>query len=143
MNIIEFKIKNYKSINEINIPLKDYGANHNKSKVAILVGLNETGKSTILKAISYLAFDDSYKEIKYTEDCNKAAFDNDEQIEISATLDINKEYLLSKKDIYNLPISLINSLILINPELCVIANKNETIQSLYFELNDLEYFKYV
>lgn len=47
MKIIEFHIKNFKGINDTVIPL-----NGNKGSIYTLVGLNESGKTTILEAIN-------------------------------------------------------------------------------------------
>lgn len=142
MRIKEFRIKNYKSIKEITIPLNEYGSHPNKSKVAFFVGLNETGKSTILKAISYLAFDDSYKEINYADDCNKVAFDNDGRIEISAIVEIDHNYLVDNSNIYKLPISLVRSLHFIEPELYVLADNKGVTHSFGFDFEEFDYYKY-
>lgn len=52
MKVLSFKIQRFKSIEEITIPLKTYGQGKQQSSVAFLVGLNESGKSSILEAIS-------------------------------------------------------------------------------------------
>lgn len=142
MRIKEFYIRNYKSIKELTIPLNEYGILNNKSKVAFLVGLNETGKSTILKALSYLAFDDRYQEIDYPNDCNKEAFDKDEQIEITAKIEIDTNYIATNSSTYSLPTNLIKALHFIDPELYVLADNKEVSRSFGFEFKEIEYFKY-
>ena len=52
MKIIKFNIKNYKGINEATIKL-----NGNKGTIYTLVGLNESGKTTILEAINTFKYD--------------------------------------------------------------------------------------
>lgn len=142
MKIKEFYIRNYKSIKELNIPLNEYTTATNKNKVAFFVGVNESGKSTILKAISYLAFDDKYNEINYADDCNKEAFDKDEQIEITAKIDIDSNYISSQPNCYNLPSSLSKNLRIIDPEFYILADNKQVTRSFSFEFNEVEYFKY-
>ena len=50
MKITKIKIKNFKSIKEIEFDLKKYGSSY----TTMLVGINESGKSNILEAMSYL-----------------------------------------------------------------------------------------
>ncbi|KAB2917762.1 MAG: AAA family ATPase [Bacteroidetes bacterium] len=67
MELKSITIKNYKSIKEITIPIDSYGEGDNKSSTTILVGLNESGKSSILDIInasqtefSTIVFSDSF-----------------------------------------------------------------------------------
>lgn len=50
MKITKIKIENFKSIKEIEFDIKKYGTSH----TVMLVGINESGKSNILEAMSYL-----------------------------------------------------------------------------------------
>ena len=50
MEITKIKIENFKSIKEIEFDLKKYGSSY----TTMLVGINESGKSNILEAMSYL-----------------------------------------------------------------------------------------
>ena len=50
MEITNIKIENFKSIKEIEFDLKKYGSSY----TTMLVGINESGKSNILEAMSYL-----------------------------------------------------------------------------------------
>ena len=50
MKITKIKIENFKSIKEIEFDLKKYGSSY----TTMLVGINESGKSNILEAMSYL-----------------------------------------------------------------------------------------
>lgn len=51
MKITKIKIENFKSIKEIEFDVKKYG----NSYTTMLVGINESGKSNVLEAMSYLA----------------------------------------------------------------------------------------
>jgi len=89
-------LKNYKSIVEVEINLKKV----NKSNTFALLGINESGKSSILKAISFI----QKKELKYPIDFN----DKSKPIEIKFIYklgDIDEENLLnSLNDAYeNMP----------------------------------------
>lgn len=100
MKFIEFNVTNYKGIKNIKLTLHPEGSN-----VFTLIGLNESGKASILEAISKFnpaMNDDEIKElyssiaIHTTEDNSnlipkqlKANFN--EQIVISATLTLNQE----------------------------------------------------
>lgn len=54
MELEKIKIKKFKSIDNVEIPLKAYGNDESISKTMFLVGINESGKSNILEAISYM-----------------------------------------------------------------------------------------
>ena len=67
MYLNEIRIKNYKSIQELTIPVKKYG----DSFSSIFVGLNEAGKSNLLEAISLLSDAVNAKTYNYKEICNR------------------------------------------------------------------------
>lgn len=50
MELINVKIKGYKSINELELPIKKYG--EEKSYTSIFLGKNEAGKSNVLEALA-------------------------------------------------------------------------------------------
>ena len=50
MEITKIEIENFKSIKKIEFDLKKYGSSY----TTMLVGINESGKSNILEAMSYL-----------------------------------------------------------------------------------------
>lgn len=54
MSQAKIKIKNYKSIKDLELPIETDFKNSNNSKAKILVGINESGKSAILEAINLL-----------------------------------------------------------------------------------------
>lgn len=142
MKIREFYIKNYKSIKELTIPLDEYGNLSNKSKVAFFVGLNETGKSSILKAISYLNNTDEYKDINYKNDCNKEAYDIDEPIEIVAKINIDSSFIFSKKIHLAIPEKLSKDLKFFDVELSIKVTNKEITRNLWFDFENLDFFEY-
>lgn len=86
MKIKSVTIKNYKSIKEITIPFEEYGVGNKKSKTALLVGINESGKSAILEALNLI--NREYEDVSYEDCCFKLAADKDEDIIINVNLKI-------------------------------------------------------
>lgn len=75
MKITKIKIENFKSIKEIEFDLKKYGSSY----TTMLVGINESGKSNILEAMSYLntpedGFDYNVIHNQKDEDNNPVVF---------------------------------------------------------------------
>jgi len=70
MEITKIKIENFKSIKEIEFDLKKYGNSH----TTMLVGINESGKSNVLEAMSYL--DTPEEEFDYNVIHNQKDEDN-------------------------------------------------------------------
>lgn len=54
--LVSFSIRNFKGINHLDLDI----AKRNKSPVITLIGLNESGKTTILEALSYFVSNDEY-----------------------------------------------------------------------------------
>lgn len=52
MKLTDIKISGYKSIDELEFPVKKYGIGDNESYTTILIGKNETGKSNVLDAMA-------------------------------------------------------------------------------------------
>lgn len=52
MKLREIQIRGYKSIDELDFPVKKYGYGDNESYTTILIGKNETGKSNVLDAMA-------------------------------------------------------------------------------------------
>ena len=80
MKITQVEIKNYKSIKKVVIPFQEYGSYSNKSNTCFFVGLNETGKTSILEALDIINKD--FSEFNYDEICYKPALDENEYVEI-------------------------------------------------------------
>lgn len=83
MKITAITIENFRSINEIELPLED----SMKQKCRILLGVNESGKSNFLKAIALLD-ENLFKDIKYSKDCNKEGEKNGQPIVLTYYLEI-------------------------------------------------------
>ncbi|MCK4635009.1 MAG: AAA family ATPase, partial [Candidatus Aenigmarchaeota archaeon] len=50
MELLKITIENFKSIDKLEFDIKKYGSSH----TSMFVGINETGKSNILQAMSFL-----------------------------------------------------------------------------------------
>jgi len=70
MYISKVKIQNFKSIKEIEIPFDKVGGSYTK----IFVGINESGKSNILQALSF--FDVPQEEVDFDHYCNQKMADS-------------------------------------------------------------------
>ncbi len=67
MKLSSIEIKNFKSIEEITIPVRSYGEDMHKSNTLIMIGVNECGKSNILEAIKLAGENfasSTYKQLK-------------------------------------------------------------------------------
>ncbi len=91
LSFVDFTIENYKSVKKrpVNIPLFD-------GKLVVLLGLNETGKTTILKAIEsfdYRNDPSKQEEVKrmFTGIRNKGETYSNESAKITATIKIDGE----------------------------------------------------
>jgi len=80
MKITQVQINNYKSLKEVIIPFQQYGSYSNKSNACFFVGLNETGKSSILEALDIIGSD--FSSYDYEEICFKPALDENEYVEL-------------------------------------------------------------
>ncbi len=78
MKFTQVTIKNYRSIRELTLELSEKGG----SFCHILAGINESGKSNILHALSLVS---KKNKVKYVDDINKRA--EGEKIQIICTLD--------------------------------------------------------
>lgn len=88
LSYVRFDIKNFKGIDEVSINLV-------KNDLVLLLGLNESGKSTILKAIECFDFlNDPPKEenVKYFQNIrNKAKVGSNKEVVITATINIEND----------------------------------------------------
>ncbi len=80
MELQNITIENYRSIKKIDLDIKEIAG----KKCMILLGINESGKSNILKAINSKEDEDS---ITYNQDCNQEAESKNENISIYYCLD--------------------------------------------------------
>ena len=88
MKLKKITIKNYRSIKELSIDINDVSP-------IIFVGVNETGKSNLLKAVSLLD-KDSKIDVDYVYDCNKKAQEASESISVIG------EFCLSEIELKNI-----------------------------------------
>ena len=90
MNIKKISIYNFRSISEVSIPIKKINGKY----CSIFLGLNESGKSNIFKAIGLL---DPATTFDYDIDCNKGAFKSESNIDIEFELGFDDIKLYKKK----------------------------------------------
>lgn len=86
MKFKNIRIVNFKSITDLTIPFNSYGKNTGKSNTTILVGLNESGKSAILEAMSLA--NTGLNNIDYANYCYNDAQENDSYIDIFYNFEI-------------------------------------------------------
>lgn len=138
MNINKISIKNYRSIQDVSLDIKTIA----DKNCHILLGINESGKSNILKAL-YLK-DASQEELNYNNDCEKDAESKGQNISVS--------YELSNCGIkdkvfahHNIPKNLSGVIKLEKVERHVSVDKNEKLNyfNIYIKDNKKEFAKYV
>lgn len=95
MKVKNILIKNFKSIKELNIPLNEYGSGRQKSKTTFLVGINESGKSAILEAISLIKI--GFKDKEYQEYCFLEAQEENDYVDIYTELEVTNQSFWQKK----------------------------------------------
>lgn len=99
MKLISVKIENFKSIKSITIPLTPCGQGTKKSNTNFLVGLNESGKSAILQAISLIS--GGLENTDYETFCYVESQEDESCIDIFGVFEVleNEEWkkLLTKK----------------------------------------------
>lgn len=85
MKLLKLHIENYRSIKDITLD----SVNYNKDSTTIFVGINEAGKSNILKAITLLDY--NANNFKWIEDCNIESKKTDLDIIIQGIFDFSNE----------------------------------------------------
>lgn len=125
MKLDSVTINNYRSISNLSIKIDEIAGKN----CVILLGINEAGKSNILKALSLI---DSAIEVNYLIDCNKQAQDTNEDIYVNYKFIQSKEEeeeLLSK---IKLPEELVKKIKISSIE--KIININESEKSNYYNI---------
>ena len=134
------EILNFKSISDITIPVKRYG----NSYTAVLVGLNEAGKTNILEAIKFFSKNNlSKNNMNYKDVCCKADEDFDySEIYYTYNLsdDLKEKFLSSIDAIGNLSEKLKN--IHFYKNIYLRKDNNVLQEKDLFYLSDLEIKKY-
>lgn len=143
MKITSVTIKNFKSIKDVTIPIQTYGSGNLKSNTTFLVGLNESGKSAILEAISLINV--GFSEIKYEDYCFLESQENDSFIDIYADIEIGNHsfYRNYLNDLYKIK-DFGGDLEITELQKNVYLNKEKGAGSIYnFDINeDFPYYKY-
>ena len=85
MKLVKLCIKNYRSIKDVTLDNVSY----ENDSTTILVGVNESGKSNILKAVTLLDGDNQTAD--WGQDCNLDAQEEKEDIEVEGVFDFTTE----------------------------------------------------
>jgi predicted ATPase len=136
MTIKEITIKNYRSILEVNLPIEAIS----ERQAAIFLGVNESGKSNILKAVSLL---DASVATNYNDDCNKDAKKVGEQIIVEYEMIFDAEFYRKESEKFINP--KLSSKISINRIKKIVSiNKDNLREDYYYiwidDLNGVENF---
>lgn len=145
MKLKKIKIENFKSIKDLQIQIEAYGSGASESNTAILVGLNESGKSAILEAISLI--DLGLEEISYSDYCSIDSQEENKYIDIYAYYEIENQYLWRTKinSTLKLGVEFCNRINILNIEKNVYKN-GETKGSTSYKVqinDDLPFYNYV
>jgi predicted ATP-dependent endonuclease of OLD family len=143
MKIKSIEIENFRSIKNLTIPFNSYGRNVNQSNTSFLVGINESGKSAILEAISLIKR--GMEEVDYEKDCFLEAQDQDEYISITADLEIENNDFWKKQigQTLNLDDEFVNQLEILSIKKTVYQDSSTIGSDFIIEINkNLPYFKY-
>jgi len=89
MRLSSVQIENFKSIRNITIPFEVCGQGSSQSNTSFFVGLNESGKSAILHAISLIGT--GLDDIDYDTYCSLEAQEDDEYIDIFGYFELNEQ----------------------------------------------------
>jgi len=89
MRLKSVQIENFKSIRDIAIPFELCGQSSNQSNTSFFVGLNESGKSAILHAISLIG--SGLDNIDYDTFCSLEAQDDDNYIDIYGIFELDEQ----------------------------------------------------
>ena len=135
MILKKIEIENFRSIKKLELDFDEISG----KKCFILLGINESGKSNILKAISLW---DENQQVDYNLDCNKEAIDTGAPIWITYSLEIEDTDSYIEKLKENIPPELAK-LIKINKIKRIIAidKNNNKLDYFYVYIEDNEKFR--
>ncbi|MEI6316294.1 MAG: AAA family ATPase [bacterium] len=133
MKINSIKINNYRSIKEIFLTTDSIA---NKS-CYILLGVNETGKSNILKAINLISKGET---INYNTDCLKSAQKKKESVSVRLNLGIqNWQFYVDHLSKNGIPLDLAKEIKIKNIESVVVFDfENKRIDQFFIEIDDIK-----
>jgi predicted ATP-dependent endonuclease of OLD family len=144
MRIKSIRIQNFRSIKDLTIPLETYGSGIMESSTTFLVGMNESGKSAILEAISLLSV--GMEDINYEDYCFLAAQEDKSSIYVSANIEIDDSSFLREQIIkkLNLPEKFVKDLEItsLTKYICRTSEMALGFYILYLKEN-LPFYKYV
>lgn len=140
MRINSVLISNFKSIKEAEVNFKTLDG---KSNTIFLVGINESGKSAILEALSYIKT--GLDSIDYEEFCYKPSFDSNFYIDLYTRLEIeNKEYWVKQLiEKCNFPKELANKIKFKLIEKNVYLRETEYDEHYNIEIANIDLFEYI
>jgi len=127
MKLTNITIKNYRSISELPINIEEIVG----KSCLILLGINEVGKSNILKGISLA---DTAEKIDYKLDCNKQAQDINESILITYGLKTENDEINGLLTKAKLPSDLIEKIKIKKIERKVEISSDSTEKSDYYHI---------
>ena len=144
ITISHIYIKNFKSIKELTIPFQCYGSGKDASNTIFLVGINESGKSAILEAISFL--EKGLKDISYDFYSNSEALKDNKDIIVSATLKLDNKDFWKKQIVekLKLPTGFGDNIEFKNLEKYVYRNVNKSGEKFRITINeDFPFYQYI
>lgn len=133
MKLSKIKISGYKSINELEFPVKKYGSGENESYTTILIGKNETGKSNVLDSIRVLQLFENQETINFTSIRNQQ--NEPERVSIRLTYDLeeNDSYRQAISKSIDIPNELVDKLVITQITKEVYAIKDATTYAMNFD----------
>lgn len=135
MDLYKIVIKNYRSISLLELKIQSI-ADRN---CFILLGLNEAGKSNILKAIA-----SPIQKIVYKIDCEKESQHRGDSIVISYFYKAPADFIKKQIEQIDIPIELLNELSLEEIERRIeITKDDKKTDSLWLTFNNINYEKYL
>jgi len=146
IKIKNINILNFKSIKDIKIPLQGYGSEGNASNTTFLVGINESGKSAILEAISLI--NEGFKNIEYNDYCNLDTQDEDDEsyIDIYTELELTDQDFWKKQIVekLELPESFVDNIIIKSIEKNTYRDSDASNELFNIKINEnLPFYQYV
>ncbi|WP_028891633.1 ATP-dependent endonuclease [Tenacibaculum sp. 47A_GOM-205m] len=143
MKIIQVQIKNYKSIKDVVIPFQEYGSYSNKSNSCFFVGLNETGKSSILEALNLV--DKDFSKFDYEEICFKPALDENDYVELFVDFDQKMTFWWIKKmnETCGIPEEIVKQIKFKKLQKNVYIKEKSPSSGYIVEIEDIDLFKYI
>ena len=136
MIISKIEIKNFRSIEHISLDIEEIS----NRKCSIFLGINESGKSNILKAISLL---DKFQldKVNYSSDCNKRAEAQGKSIKVIYHLKIGNYSYYKKKFIEKYPKEIIDNIDITEIYKKISINsKNNKRDSIYVSIKENKIF---